>query len=454
MSRSIHPNYLLTFNNPKPFMMNIHLIRMSRFLFFQVFFCISISLSAQDDFLYGDAMPDAPELSVRGDHTLGVRTLEFVHEDQVDILNSKEGKDPLYNRKLTVEMWYPAQIASGTEASVTYEEVMGTRGDSLRPLVPFTFKGKALRDAPPKTTEGKLPLIIVSHGYVGSRYLMTYLTENLASKGYIVVAIEHTDSTFKDAAPFQSTLLNRAQDIQFVLNEMVRLGQADSKDQIAGLIDTDNIGVVGYSMGGYGVLNVAGAGYSDGLGQFFAGMTAGSTAISKLLASNPDYKGGKDNRIKAVVAFAPWGMERGVWDAEGLKGLKTPTFFVAGSQDDISGYEKGIKAIFEGTVNADRYLLTYKNARHNIAPNPPPAAALQPGRHIDEYYRYAEPSWDQRKINNINQHFVTAFLGTYLKGEDFSKYLDLPIDSNEKTWEGFKPRSSTGMELLYTTGVE
>jgi predicted dienelactone hydrolase len=283
---------------------------------------------------------------------------------------------------------------------------------------------------------------------------MTYLTENLASKGYIVVAIEHTDSTFKDASPFQSTLLNRAQDIQFVLNEMARLGQADSKDQIAGLIDTDNTAIVGYSMGGYGVLNVAGAGYSDGLGQFFTGMTEGSSSISKLLASNPEYQGGKDKRIKAVVAFAPWGMERGVWDAEGLKGLKIPTFFVGGSQDDISGYEKGIKAIYEGTVNVDRYLLTYKNARHNVAPNPPPAAALQPGRHIDEYYRYADSSWDQRKINNINQHFVTAFLGTYLKGEDFSKYLDLPKDSNEKTWEGFKPRSSTGMELLYATGVE
>ena len=434
--------------------MNIHLIRMSRFLFLQLFFFISITLSAQDDFLYGDAMPDAPDLSERGDYTLGVRTLEMEHKDQVDILNSKDGKDPLYNRKLTVEMWYPAQVASETEASVTYEEVMGTRGDSLRPLIPFTFKGRALRDAPPKTTEGKSPLIIVSHGYVGSRYLMTYLTENLASKGYIVVAIEHTDSTFKDAAPFQSTLLNRAQDIQFVLNEMARLGQTDSKDQMAGLINADNTAIVGYSMGGYGVLNVAGAGYSDGMGQFFTGITGGSSSISKLLASNPEFQGGKDNRIKAVVAFAPWGMERGVWDAEGLKGLKTPTFFVAGSQDDISGYEKGIKAIYEGAVNADRYLLTYKNARHNVAPNPPPAVALQPGRHIDEYYRYAEPSWDQRKINNINQHFVTAFLGTYLKGEDFSKYLDLSKDSNEKTWEGFKPRSSTGMELLHTTGVE
>ena len=434
--------------------MKIRISHASPIPFIVTLLFLSTSLSAQQHFLYGDPLPDAPELSARGEYALGVRTLDLVNTDQVDILNSKDGKDPIYDRRLTVEIWYPATIPSDTEASVTYDEVMGTRGDSLRPLVPFTFKGRAMRDAKPKMTEGKFPLIIVSHGYVGSRYLMTYLTENLASKGYIVVAIEHTDSTFKDAAPFQSTLLNRAQDIPFVLNEMERLGQAKSKDQLAGLIDTDNTGIVGYSMGGYGVLNVAGAGYSDGFGQFFTGMTGGSSAISKLLASNPDYQGGKDTRIKAVVAFAPWGMERGVWDGTGLKGLKTPTFFVAGSQDDISGYEKGIKAIYTGAVHADRYLLTYKNARHNVAPNPPPAAALQPGLHIDEYYRYADSTWDQRKINNINQHFVTAFLGTHLKGTDFSKFLDVPQDSNEKTWEGFKNRSSTGMELLHAKGME
>jgi hypothetical protein len=94
-------------------------------------------------------------------------------------------------------------------------------------------------------------------------------------------------------------------------------------------------------------------------------------------------------------------------------------------------------------------MLTYMNARHNVAPNPPPAESLQPGLHIDEYYRYAEPSWNEKRINNINQHFVTAFLGIHLKQKDFGKYLTVPQDSNTKTWEGFKPRSSVGLELLH-----
>ncbi|WP_291965374.1 alpha/beta hydrolase family protein [Maribacter sp.] len=400
-----------------------------------------------NDFLYGDQLPDAPELSARGEYKVGVKTVNLVNPNQVDILNSKEGNDPTYDRPITIEVWYPANVGDDAK-TVVYDEVMGTRGDSLRPLTPFTFKGRAYRDATPKTGN-KFPLVVVSHGYVGSRYLMTYLTENLASKGYIVAAIDHTDSTFKDANAFQSTLLNRPKDIRFVINEMEKMGAKGSKNNLEGVVDADNTAIIGYSMGGYGVLNVGGAGYSDGLAQFFTGMTGGSTAISVHTAGNAAYEKMTDARIKAIVAFAPWGMERGVWDAEGLKGLKTPTFFIAGSQDDISGYEKGIKAIYEGAVNADRYLLTYMNARHNVAPNPPPAEALAPGLHIDEYYRYAEPSWDQRKMNNINQHFVTAFIGKHLKNQDNTKFLEVQEDSNEKDWTGFKPRSSTGMELLH-----
>ena len=75
--------------------------------------------------------------------------------------------------------------------------------------------------------------------------------------------------------------------------------------------------------------------------------------------------------------------------------------------------------------------------------------SFEPGLHIDEYYRYAEPSWDERKINNVNQHFLTAFLGIHLKQKDYSKFLELQENSNEKDWTGFKARSSTGMELLH-----
>ena len=409
---------------------------------------------SQNTFVYGDALPDAPELAQRGEFKVGVRTLDFINKGQIDVLKSKGGIDPTYDRPIKVEVWYPANLPEGTKEFVFYDEVMGTSNDPKRPLIPFTFAGRALRGATPMALNGAFPLIIISHGYVGSRFLMTYLTENLASKGYIVVAIDHTESTFRDANGFQSTLLNRSKDVLFVLNQMAELGKVNTKNFLSGLVDANNTALIGYSMGGYGVLNVAGAGYSEGAVKLFGSISGGSKAIEVRTANNEAYKTTQDSRIKAVVAFAPWGMERGVWDAEGLKGLKTPTFFVAGNQDDISGYEKGIKAIYNGTINANRYMLTYMNARHNVAPNPPPAESLKFGLPFDEYYRYAEPSWNERRINNINQHFVTAFLGIHLKKNDFDKFLNVKENSNEKTWMGFKNRSSTGLELVHSEALK
>ena len=166
----------------------------------------------------------------------------------------------------------------------------------------------------------------MSHGYPGSRLIFTYLTENLASKGYVVVSIDHMESTFRDLAGFPSTLLNRAKDQIFVLNQLAEMGKPSSKSFLAGLLDADNTALIGYSMGGYGVLNAMGAGYSPQMLTQFTALTGGSKAIDVRMTNHPEYKKTIDARIKAVVAFAPWGMERGLWDAEGLAGVKVPTF--------------------------------------------------------------------------------------------------------------------------------
>ncbi|WP_152268143.1 alpha/beta hydrolase family protein [Agriterribacter humi] len=405
--------------------------------------------TAAGSFINGDALPDAPELAARGPYKVGVRTLTLVNKSQPDILHSKGGVDPLYDRPLKLEVWYPAIVPEGKTMLAVYEDVLGSANDSLRPVVPFTFKGRALRDAAPVNGSAAFPLVIVSHGYPGSRVLLSYLTENLASKGYVVVAIDHTESTHSDTKGFQSTLLNRSKDILFVLNEMAEAGKAGSGSFLSGLADAGNTALIGYSMGGYGVLNVAGAGYSEKLAGFFTAMTGGSKAINVRTTNNPQFEASLDSRIKAVVAFAPWGMQRGVWDAEGLKGLKIPVFFVAGSKDDVSGYEDGTKAMYNGAINASRYLLTYENARHNVAPNPPPPESLQPGLSMQEYYHYAEPAWNERRINNINQHFLTAFLGVYLKKKDFDKYLLVNESAGANAWPGFKQRTLVGLELLH-----
>ena len=137
-------------------------------------------------------------------------------------------------------------------------------------------------------------------------------------------------------------------------------------------------------------------------------------------------------------------MQNGFWDAEGLKGITTPVLFVAGSVDNVAEYEKGTKAVYQEAVNADRYLLTYVNANHNAgAPIPAPAETYAYSDTLKSYpfTHYADTVWDTTRMNNILDHFATAYFDLYLKGEQ-DKLAYFGSD-----WKGFKPRTSFGLIL-------
>ena len=373
---------------------------------------------------------DAPELAARGKWPVGVRTIDIVNPQQVDILNFDKatGKAPLYDRPLKIEIWYPAVLPPGTRESVEYEAAMPV---APGPNVPATFKipGKASRDAIPVTSE-KFPLVVVSHGYPGSRLFLTYLTENLASKGYVVAAIDHTDSVWGAVRAFPSTLLNRSADQLFTIEELEKRSRV-AGDFLNGLMDASRVAIVGYSMGGYGALATAGAAYAKQAGPtklipggYFDAWTEG----------DPRFAARRRDEIKALVAIAPWGNQPPVnsWDEAGLAGIRIPSLFIDGDQDDVSGYVEGVKKAFEGAVHSDRWMLVYENARHNVGGNPAPPESM-----MDFAARafFEEPVWRKDRIAAINQHFITAFLDLYLKGDKSrAAYLDVPQRSNDAKW--------------------
>jgi hypothetical protein len=205
----------------------------------------------KSSFIYGGVLPNAPELAARGSYKVGVRTVDLVHKNQIDILSQPKGLDTLmyYDRPLKIEVWYLAILDENEKEIVSYDQIMGQVGSEDRPLIPFTFLERASRDAKLAIKDGVFPLIIVSHGYTGSRLLFPYLTENLALKGYVVVSIDHTDSTYRDAGPSNSTWLNRPLDDLFVLNEMDRPRKTKGSF-LQGLANADTTGLVGWSMGG------------------------------------------------------------------------------------------------------------------------------------------------------------------------------------------------------------
>ncbi|MBZ0287483.1 MAG: dienelactone hydrolase, partial [Anaerolineae bacterium] len=398
--------------------------------------------STTNTFVDGDAMPDAPARSPRGDFHVGVRTLEVMHLDQIDMLRRMRGDaDARYDRPLTLEVWYPAVIPDGETEQVIYEDVIPA--SSSEAALTYTKPGRALRDAQPDTSGAPYPLLVVAHGYPGSRVQMAYLTENLASKGYVVVAIDHTDSTFADVGDYRSTLMNRPLDIRFVIDQIEAMSVVNDGNTsfLSGLVDAANVGLVGYSMGGYGSLNVVGAGFNQTLRNFVGEMAA------PLLAGDVAYA--PDSRVRAVVALAPFGADlsfagsagRSFWDNEALAGIQVPVLFIVGSLDDVAGYETGVRRLYENAVNSDRYLLTFENARHNVGSPPAPPIPMS----YERWVGFGDSVWDNRRMNNVVQHFATAFFDVQLKGiAEEQRYLDNTTRAN---WAGFPPRSSVGLIL-------
>ena len=252
--------------------------------------------------------PDAPALADYGEFKIGVRTIVLVDERRVDILNTKPGEQSvLYDRELVVEVWYPASVSEDQVNLGQYTAV------TRNPDITATLFGRAIRDAAPHTAAGSFPLVVISHGYPGNRYLMCYLGENLASKGFVTVSIDHTDSTYDDQQAFASTLYNRPLDQRFVIERIAELGK-DQNHFLAGLVDAEKTGVVGYSMGGYGLINNLGAGFSD------KAVSATVAPPNELLAihaaSNPRFQNNLEPLIAAGFAIAPWGMLQGAWQAQ------------------------------------------------------------------------------------------------------------------------------------------
>jgi predicted dienelactone hydrolase len=376
---------------------------------------------------------DAPELASPGPHGVGVRrvTVDVGGVPDIDALAGGNASAPPQTRRLEALLWYPAasQQAAGTprrlERELKNHAWRGWSSPALRMSVPSV----ALPDATVTPSGARLPVVVISHGLLLWAEMMSDLAEHLASRGYVVLGLEHHDERHAD--PLRAALALRPVD-QIAAVRAIEQIDASASDPLHQRLQINRVALIGYSMGGYGALVAAGARVAD---DGMAYRYAPAAAMARHAAALPPADAALRDRVAAVVAFAPWGGQAvfGALKPAGVRMLKQPTLLVAGDQDDISGYVDGTRSVWEAMSAAPRWLLTYENARHNIVQNAAPAG-LPAG--FRAWEAIEEPVWRRDRLLDINRHFVTAFLDARLRGEAASeKWLSLAtVRANDGAW--------------------
>ena len=399
--------------------------------------------------------PDAPQLAPLGPHAVGFETITLVQHAQVDVLayDPATHHAPKRDRRLVVDVWYPA-VAGADAPRMVYSGTFPS--DPPAPPAHFTVPGIAVRGAP--FAGANHPLVVVSHGYSNDPLTMSWITENLASKGYVVAAIRHEDPPITDKAKFIGPLLRRPLDIAFVAATLQRELAATH------WVDPRRTALLGYSMGGYGVLTAAGAVLDP------HGPAAKAVPDGLLL---PYCRGGARQRsllvahLRAVVAISPaGGPPVDAWGRDGLAAIRAPLLLINGNRDRTVGYRRAGKRVFDQAVHAPRYLLTFEEGGHDIGLDPAPSGMRATLWNLGWFQ---DPVWSTARVNAINAHFITAFLDRYVRGERrYSAYLDVPVvhagrgvwpddhapyaayspgTGGVTVWKGFQRAFAVGLEL-------
>ena len=202
-----------------------------------------------------------------GDMPVGTRNLHLIDSTRANPYVANGAR-----RELMVRFWYPtegADAATCTRADYTAPQTWEYFGALLGITLPQVLTNSC-RDATVAT--GPHPVVFLSHGFTGTSSDYTYLAEDLASRGYVVASIDHTNEATAVAFPdgrLEKSVLGsyltddwhsapdtlslavavRLADLRFVLDQLAALNSAHDGN-FDGRLDLAHIALVGHSLGG------------------------------------------------------------------------------------------------------------------------------------------------------------------------------------------------------------
>lgn len=211
-----------------------------------------------------------------GEYPAGTRIFELTDPSRRELYSGFD--EP---RRFMVQAWYPGDISSANDLAPwmanaeTYAPAIAAYID----LPPFFLdhlslvRVPAYQDAEPDRSKGSHPLILFSHGWNGFNSQNTSQALELASHGFVVIAIQHTYGAVTSVFPDGTVAPNNPQalpedendpdyeivarklagqwagDLAFTLDFFTRLNR-EGENSFAANLQLDHVGVYGHSTGG------------------------------------------------------------------------------------------------------------------------------------------------------------------------------------------------------------
>jgi predicted dienelactone hydrolase len=195
--------------------------------------------------------------------------------------------------------------------------------------------------------DGNFPVVLLSHGTGGSPESMGWLARPLAKRGFVVIGPHHHGNCAVEAYRPEGFLCwwERAPDLSVMLTQLARSGP------FAGRLDLDRVSAVGFSLGAYTVLLLAGAvgtmaqylDWARNVPAFLDGpreMPDAAEQIPRLLKESSVFREAwdrqskvvSDPRFKRIVVVAPPPPVRS-FCPKSIEAITVPTLVITGEAD-------------------------------------------------------------------------------------------------------------------------
>ncbi len=213
-------------------------------------------------------VPDLP--APAGPHRVASAIFRWTDDSRPETLTT----DPTDRRQVIAQAWYPTDAAEGQ--SMPYYEAQDRLPGSIAGLPRFMFAGfsqvdtHAIVGAPASDARRTWPVLVFTPGLSVPREWFAGLSADLASRGYVVLAMSasyespvtvleggqvadqraNPDVTGPPPHPEVQRLIDlRVDDIRFALDQLEQIQRGESSP-LSGHLDLDRIGIVGHSIGG------------------------------------------------------------------------------------------------------------------------------------------------------------------------------------------------------------